>query len=883
MSEFGKQLKTLYNQCMDLPSQQRMEWVENSDFDQKIKDKVASMLKNQSQEYGMTAAMITEISNDLGVTALTADDVFNEYRLIKQIGQGGQGEVWLAESQGVGYEHKVAIKIIKPMHSQNELLRFQAERSILASLQHAHIAQFIDGGSLPDGRQYMVLEWINGQTFIEYIHSQQPTLKEKLQLFLKITHAVQFAHQNGVIHRDIKPSNVLVNDQGVVKLLDFGVAKQAQIDITETVKDQMLTMAYASPEQLLGQPASTATDVYALGLLLYEVVTDCPAQRQNGRALADMVTEITEKQPIKPSLANTELSSKINNDLDNLILKALKKSPGERYQTVAELSTDIENYLRNKPLIAAGDNAIYRFKKMIQRNPANSVFLFLLFCTLAVLLTMNWQHQHAMQVQINNALQAQQKAEQQSILAEKTKDFLLSTLKSASPLGTQGKSPTLEDVLATSEIQLTHGLEDQPSLKINLLNTLADIHINLGNYPKGLHFYDQSIELAGQHQLDDLQLSALGQKAVNLMWSDDPTLAEPALQEAQQFAQDHTISPEALSWHWARVATWQQENEQADKARATINQAFEFINKEQINNPHLIGRLYNELAASYRYGDSQKGLEAINKAIEYGHLALGENHPIIQERLTSKAVKLMRLNRHNEAEKTLEKSLEMAQKLYQETNPKMANLYSELGTFYHDQGLFSQAFEAYSKTLNITEKNLGKASVTYAITSNNLAYLYEDMGKLDEAETMFIESLEIRTNIMSHQPMRLASVKANLSRVWVKLGRFQQAQKLLNDVMPVYQENNRSNLYNEVTQTALTLSENCLAGMENYDSLLAQLNKESQKSWRLMHSRIWLGQKLRSCGYHQRANRSFKHAEAQSHIIYQKGSEGQKLMAQKIN
>ncbi len=883
MSDFGKNLKTLFNQCMDLPVHERLAWVEQSGFEQVVKDKVISMLKNQTIDYGLTAAMINEVTDDLGVTPLKAEDVLHDYQLIKQLGRGGQGEVWLAQRQGEGYDHKVAIKIIKPIHSRQELLRFQAERGILASLKHTNIAQFIDGGSLSDGRLFMVLEWIDGVTLTEHIKAHQPSLRDILKLCSSVADAVQFAHQNGVIHRDIKPSNVLVNKQGMVKLLDFGVAKQDQIDITETVKDQMLTKAYASPEQLKGEPVSTATDVYGLGLLLYEVVTGTPAQQQHSGSLAELVSEVTEKPPIKPSLANPVQGIKINQDLDNLILKTLKKSPIERYQTVAELNTDINNYLNSQPVMATSDTTSYRLKKLIQRNPVSSVFALLLLSVLVILMVMSWKHQQAMKVQVRAAQLAQQKAEQQSLLAEKTKDFLLSILKSASPLGSQGNSPTLDDVLATGEIQLTHGLNDQPQLKINLLHTLASIHVNLGNYPKGLHYYQQSIDLAKNHHLLDDQLTGMGQMAINQMWSGEPNAAEEVMTAAQQLANHHPFKPDVMAWHWARLATWQQESDQFDAARTTINQAFDLIEQKQVEDPLLMGRLYNERAASYRFDDNQKGLDAINQAINYAHLAHGKNHPIIQERLVSKAVKLMRLKRYKEAEATLQASLKMAQKLYQENNPKMGNLFAELGTFYHDQGLFSKALDAYSKTLSITEHSLGKQSVTFAITANNLAYLHEDMGHLDEAEQLFRESLMIRTEIMAHQPMRLASVQANLARVLVKLNRFDEAQELLDRVMLVYQHSTRSNLYNEVTLTAMALSQNCLAGKEAYESLRPQLDQEDVNSWRLMHSQAWLGQKLHACGYHELANTAINQAINQSKRIYQDGSEGQLMMAEQGN
>jgi len=875
--------KQLFLDCLNQPKATQENILKASNQPENVINQVKDLLKHADADFNMTQSIIGQITDELNYNTLNTGDMIEQYKLVKPIGHGGQGDVWLAERKDQGFIHRVAIKIIKPVSNKQELLRFQSERGILASFSHPNIAQFINGGTLSDGRMYMILEWISGQSITTYIKQHKPPLKMRLKLFIAVAKAVQFAHQNGVIHRDIKPSNVLVNKDGQVKLLDFGVAKQTQLNITETINDQMLTMAYASPEQLLGEPTSTATDIYALGLLLYEIITESTAHRQENCSLAGMVNQVTSSPPIKPSSIKHSGLIKINSDLDNLILKALKKTPAERYQTVAELITDINNLISNKPLIASGDGLAYRIKKLILRNPLSSLLASLLVCTLITLLVLSWQHQQAMKIQVKTAEVAQKNAEKQTLLAEKTKDFLLTILKSASPLGNQGAYPTLEDVLTAGELQLTHGLNQQPQLKVNLLNTLADIYINLGDYDKGLQFYQQSIDLAAKHQLHSEQLTGLGQLALNQMWSGDPNLSKTSIAEAKKFALNHQFSAEDIAWHWARVATWEQESMQYEKARKNIYQAFELLRQSDISDPKLLGRLYNELSASYRYQDHQKALDAIEKAIDYGRLAFGDIHPVLQERLTTKAVTLMRMKRYKEAEATLNNSLSMAQNLYQENNPKLANIYSEIGTFYHDNGLFVQALISYTKALNIAATSLGKKSVDYVITLNNLAYLQEDMGDLQQAERHFRESLAIRSEIMSHQPMRLASVKANLARVLVKLNRLSEAKQLLDEAMPVYEQSSRDNLYNEVTETTLMLSQNCQAGEESYHSLAGQLEQQKETSWRLMHSRVWLAQKLQQCGFTILANELFNKAKQQSKVIYHEGSKGQAMITKQIN
>ncbi len=864
-------LKSLFLACIDCSPEEQENILASSDLPAEVINQVRNMLKHEHLNFGLTSSLVQNISEELNYPPIQPGDSLNEYQMVSQIGQGGQGEVWLAKNKDQAFKHQVAIKIIKPVFNEHEMLRFQSERNIMASLKHPNIAQFIGGGTMEDGRIYMVLEWIEGLKITDYLRANKAGQTERLNIFKKVAEAVRFAHQNGIIHRDIKPSNVLVDDTGQVKLLDFGVAKQSHVDITETVNQQMLTMAYATPEQLTGQPTSTATDIYALGLLLYEIMAERPAHVQDIKSLAQMVEAVTRQVPKPPTQ---------NKDLNNLIFKALKKDPNERYQTVAELIRDIDNYQQNKPLIATGDGVFYQLKKMLVRNPLPSLLTVLLMVSLITLLLFSWQHQSEMKTQVAVSERAKQDAEQQTLLAEKTKDFLLSILKSASPLGNQGKSISLDDVLATGEIQLLNGLNDQLLLKVSLLYTMADIHFNLGHYDRAIDFYRQGIGIADQHQLHAEMLQGLDQLAISLMWSGQTQQAESTIQQARNYFEAHAFDVAEQAWHLARLATWEQESMRAEQALSNIEQAFELLDQAQISDPQLYGRLYNEMAAAYRHQDDQKALEAINQAITYGQQAYHLIHPVIQERMTSKGVILMRLNKHQQAQEVLSQSLEMAKKLYQKDNPKLAGIYAEMATLYHDRGLFEQAQQAYQTALDNIEHSIGQHNSDYAIPLNNLAYLYEDLNQLQKAEQTFRESLSIRQQIMSNQPMRLASVKSNLARVLTKMRQFEEAKSLLAEAMIVYARNNRNNLYNEVTSTALMLSTDCDAGFESYQSLSRQLVEEDESSWRLMHSRVWLGQLLLSCGQAQEVEHLFKAAGQQAAHIYAPDSTGQKIIKQ---
>ena len=284
------------------------------------------------------------------------------WRVLQEIGRGGMGAVYLAERADGEFTLKAAIKLVKRGMDTDAILdRFRHERQLLAQLRHPNIARLLDGGAAPDGRPYLVMELIEGQSLNEYVLAHKPTLRARLELFLKICAAVQHAHQNMVIHRDLKSSNILVTADGEPKLLDFGIAKLITPNDSEATLTQAraLTPDYASPEQVLGLAITAASDVYSLGILLFELLTGARPYKIAGVTPTEMETIIVKRAPPKPN---------VNEDLDNIILMALRKEPERRYRSVAALAQDIENYLCNLPVRARADTFRYRASKFLRRN-----------------------------------------------------------------------------------------------------------------------------------------------------------------------------------------------------------------------------------------------------------------------------------------------------------------------------------------------------------------------------------------------------------------------------------------------------------------------------------------------------------------------------------
>ncbi|NOT61971.1 MAG: protein kinase [Acidobacteria bacterium] len=353
------------------------------------------------------------------------------YQIIRELGQGGMGAVYLAARADQSYQKHVAIKLIRRGAESQEIeRRFRNERQILAALDHPNIARLLDGGTTPEGQPYLVMEYIQGQPLDVYCAERKLDTTARLQLFRQVCAAVHYAHQHLVVHRDLKPSNILVTPDGTPKLLDFGIAKllapengahdAALPTITETAQGrQMLTPAYASPEQVQGGSITTATDVYALGVLLYELLTGHRPYQTQTDALPELFKAVVEQEPEPPSdavlrvgrqtQANAKqtkpltsagtaqaLRSKLRGDLDNIVLMALRKEPSRRYASVEQMSEDLRRYLEGRPVSARKATLGYRVNKFVRRNKAvTAVAALLLLSLLGGVIGINQQRRRA--------------------------------------------------------------------------------------------------------------------------------------------------------------------------------------------------------------------------------------------------------------------------------------------------------------------------------------------------------------------------------------------------------------------------------------------------------------------------------------------------------
>ena len=406
------QIRQIFDAALERPAQDRVAYLQAvCARDEELRREVENLLESHDTATDFLSAPAAQLGQALfargdSFRAEDADDYPKGYRVgpyqfERRIGRGGMGSVWLASRIDHEFKMQVAIKMVRRGTDSQEILRrFRIERQLLAGLDHPNIARLIDGGSTPDGLPFLVMEYVQGTRIDQYCESRKLPISDRLQLFRAVCSAVQYAHQNLVVHRDIKTGNILVTAEGVPKLLDFGIAKllpgdSSAVDLSQTRPGlRPMTLDYASPEQVRGEPITTATDIYSLGVLLYKLLTGKMPYGGDVRSQTALWHAITEKEPLKPSAvvlmdektavpeatqkfealsetrdsARKRLRKKLAGDLDCIILKALRKEAPHRYVSAEQFSEDIKHYLDGRPVIARIYTPGYRLVKFLARN-----------------------------------------------------------------------------------------------------------------------------------------------------------------------------------------------------------------------------------------------------------------------------------------------------------------------------------------------------------------------------------------------------------------------------------------------------------------------------------------------------------------------------------
>ncbi len=414
--------------------------------------------------------------------------VVGRYTILRVLGSGGMGVVYEAEQAEP--KRRVALKIVRGggFVSEQAVRMFQREAESLARLKHAGIAAIYEAGRTDDGQHFFAMERVDGMPLNEYLDARQPTIAERLALFTKIGTAINYAHQRGVIHRDIKPSNILVDCDGQPKILDFGLAKITDTDVKATMLTQVGqiqgTLRYMSPEQARGDPAAIdiRSDVYALGVLLYEILTDRMPYDVATTSLPQAVREICESEPVPPGA----IRRRLRGDLQTITLKALEKDPERRYASAAALVDDIDRYLSDQPILARPPGALYQLRKLVARHRVAFIALAVVLATLVTAVIVS----STLYLRAERALVD---VERERDRAEEVTAFLADIFETSDPDATRGETITAREILDRGAERLATELADKPQTRIALYETIGRVYSRLGLYDQALPLLEQAL------------------------------------------------------------------------------------------------------------------------------------------------------------------------------------------------------------------------------------------------------------------------------------------------------------------------------------------------------------------------------------------------------
>lgn len=669
------------------------------------------------------------------------------YRLRSLLGRGGMGSVFLADREQGDFEQRVALKILRRGLDTEDLLeRFAHERRLLARLDHPHIARLLDGGATQDGRPYLVMEYVEGVRIDEHCESRGLGLRRRLALFLELCSAVQYAHRNLVVHRDLKPSNVLVDTGGRVKLLDFGIAKLldptgSDPALTRT-QMRVLSPRYASPEQMRGEEISTSSDVYSLGVLLYELLTGrSPYEDDTGR-FDEIERQVLTAQPEPPSTVVTRdrsvdapraidpevLSRRLKGDLDTIVLEALRKEPERRYSSVDELAEDLRRHLDGRPVSARPDTLGYRAGKFVRRNLAGVLIASAVALALLAATTVS-------SLLYLRADRAQREAREQRHVAEQVSGFLQSTLGSIDPLVARGEDTTLlERLLDDAAERIDSELADQPKVASSLHHTLGRAHLEIGNLERAERHLRRAVELDGDHPLAVdvdrgrfLHEAGRYEEAVQCLSVVDS--GRPGASSVADVGRAHYWMGESLEalgdMDAARARMVRADSVLdaggEDRARIPVLAGladFLAVNRQRHAQADSLFRIAFELADRVRPGPLSRA-------------SLLQGHATARRRSGSLA----------EADSLYAQAFDRYDEILATDHPTVASLQDEWAGCLEQLGRYEEAEALYRASLTTMRSTYGAEHRQLGTVANNLANLLRKIGRHDEAVPLFEEAV----------------------------------------------------------------------------------------------------------------------------------------------
>ncbi len=771
-----ERIGALFAQALDLPESQRADWLAaQCAGDEATRAEVERLLRADA-EVGDFIERSPGLVADAAAAARGsgAPSAFGAWRVLRSIGIGGMGEVWLAERGDDEFEQRVAVKQLA-YPTPRLLQRFRQERRILARLEHPHIARLIDGGLDARGIPYLVMEYVEGVPITDYVRERVPELRARLHLFLRVCEAVQYAHQNLVVHRDLKPSNIFVTADGTPKLLDFGIAKvltTGEADAPTQTLARLLTPDYAAPEQFSGGAITTATDVYALGVVLYELLADARPRRfaPNDAASAE---------PPPPSTAITRGTGvaasrrrQLRGDLDRIALAAMARDPARRYPSAEALAADIRRHLDGLPIAARPASAGYRLRKFAVRNWLPLSAAGLLFAAMAVAtVAVAWQAGKA-------RLAAQRAEAVQGFLVD-----LFNKNSTGQKDPAEARQTTVRELLDIGAARIEESLDIAPENKLALLRVFSDLYANgLGDGYPSIPLLQQALALSADLYGEDSVESA----------SDRMRLARPLMEQGK--------SAEAKALLQAAAGTLDRRGDRTSELRGRLHaaQAYAFLDQDRrrareeadaavaVLRKHPPSRdLVRALIYQGWSADGQAAMESLQEAIRVSRAVDGDRDPMLMSAYASLAKLQRNVRDYAAAESAAREALDLSLKDRSEFNYDRTRAMSNIASIQFSGGRIKESLQSARLAKEWLAGPAG-GSDNPAISADVLRTLAVTLGAAGEFDDALAEaSAAVKILRETTSDSRLAPALLVAAYRLAELGRLPEASAALEEARAI--------------------------------------------------------------------------------------------------
>jgi tetratricopeptide (TPR) repeat protein len=681
--------------------------------------------------------------------AVRSGDRLGAFRLVREIGRGGMGAVWLAERADGQFVQQVAIKLIRGgWDAADTQARFLAERQILASLQHPNVAHLVDGGVTADGRPWLALEYVAGTDLRQWCDAHELDLRRRLALFLTVCDAVEHAHQRLVVHRDLKPSNILVSDDGVVKLLDFGIAKLLDPQSAAVSATRIFTPEYAAPEQVRGELVTTAVDIHALGLLLYELLSGQRPYAVGNSTPAAYERAVLDQEPTRPSLrlvrddpqaaaiaakrhlTPERLRRELRGDLDAIVLKALRKQPSQRYASVGEFVADVQRYLARQPVLARRGNWRYHATRFLQRH-ATAVAL----AGAAVL---------ALGIGLGVALWQTRVARDERDTAREALAFMTTLFDHADPARQKGDALSVRDLLDAGVQNIRGALPKQDAARARLLLTMASAYLGLGQRDPAAPLIDEALAVARARNDRALEAAALIQRCRHFDLGNDSERCPELLDRAEGLLDPRDKTQAALMAYSLalRVYGLQLDNRYEDMA-AAMRRGLALLDDSA---EHRFLRV--ELAGHLAFALDKLNRAAEGEAVLRPHLATlrGDataERVLLADTLGTLATVVAHQRRVDEAIALQREALAVMEKLYGADSPAITPQLNSLAVQLTAAERFDEALPLLERTVALDRRRGPDATHELASSLCNYGGLLLIAGHDAQARAPLDESIEV--------------------------------------------------------------------------------------------------------------------------------------------